>query len=168
MERFAVNGLDLVDIDELAQGIADKGFNCVRMPFSLEQYQRDPLVLPDVLTANPRPQGMTSMQVLDETIDALARAKVMTILNNHVSDAGWCCTPFDFQGAWFNHRYSTQDWIDVLTGMTERYKDQPYVVGNDLRNEVRWDAYNFILPRWDNGSERSDWKIAAKKASDAI
>ena len=111
---------------------------------------------------------MTALEVFDETIEALARAKVMTILNNHISDAKWCCNPFDFNGAWWNQRYSTQDWIDVLTSLTARYKDQPYVIGNDLRNEIRWDALNFILPRWGNGSERSDWKIAAKKASDAI
>ena len=36
MERYAINGLDLVDVDEIARGIADKGFNCVRLPFSLE------------------------------------------------------------------------------------------------------------------------------------
>lgn len=36
MERYVVNGLDLVNIDELSQMIADQGFNCVRLPFSLE------------------------------------------------------------------------------------------------------------------------------------
>jgi hypothetical protein len=55
----------------------------------------DPVIADDVLTANPRMLGMTSMQVLDETIAALSRAKVMTILNNHVSDAMWCCKPTD-------------------------------------------------------------------------
>ena len=35
MERYTVNGLDLVDIDAISQGIADKGFNCVRLVFSL-------------------------------------------------------------------------------------------------------------------------------------
>ena len=53
MERYAVNGLDLVDIDEISQGIADKGFNCVRLVFSLEQYFKNPVVADDVLTANP-------------------------------------------------------------------------------------------------------------------
>ena len=53
MERYAVNGLDLVDINEIAQGIADKGFNCVRLVFSLEQFYKDPVVESDVLTANP-------------------------------------------------------------------------------------------------------------------
>ena len=44
MERYVVNGLDLVDINEIAKGIADKGFNCVRLPYSLEQYYKNPEV----------------------------------------------------------------------------------------------------------------------------
>jgi endoglucanase len=168
MERFTANGLDLVDVDEIAQGIADKGFNCVRLPFSLEMYMSDPLVADDVLTANPRMLGMTAMEVFDETVAALSRAKVMTILNNHVSDAMWCCSPIDRQGAWFNKNYSTDDFVNVLAGLALRYSDDPYVIGNDLRNEVRLDLLNFIMPRWATGSERSDWKIVAERAGEAI
>ena len=65
----------------------------------------DPVIADDVLTANPRMLGMTSMQVLDETIAALSRAKVMTILNNHVSDAKRCCGTDDNNGLWYNDRY---------------------------------------------------------------
>ena len=36
MKRYVVNGLDLVDIDQLSKDIATKGFNCVRLVFSLE------------------------------------------------------------------------------------------------------------------------------------
>ena len=52
--------------------------------------------------------------------------------------------------------------------MTERYIDEPYVIGNDLRNEVRLDAWNIIMPRWGNGDERSDWKMMAEKVGNAI
>jgi endoglucanase len=55
-----------------------------------------------------------------------------------------------------------------MAGMALRYKDDPYVIGNDLRNEVRYDAWNFIMPRWNTGSERSDWKIVAERAGEAI
>jgi endoglucanase len=102
MERYTANGLDLVDVEEIAQGIADKGFNCVRLPFSLEMYMLNPVIEDDVLTANPQLLGKTALEVFDATIAALSKAKVMTILNNHVSDAMWCCLPTDRQGAWWN------------------------------------------------------------------
>jgi aryl-phospho-beta-D-glucosidase BglC (GH1 family) len=38
MERFVVTGLDLLPVDEISQDIASKGFNCVRFPYSLEQF----------------------------------------------------------------------------------------------------------------------------------
>ena len=56
----------------------------------------------------------------------------------------------------------------MLVAMTERYIDEPYVIGNDLRNEVRLDAWNIIMPRWGNGDERSDWKMMAEKVGNAI
>jgi hypothetical protein len=36
MERFVVNGLDEQKIDDVSEMIADQGFNCVRLVFSLE------------------------------------------------------------------------------------------------------------------------------------
>ena len=106
MERYAVNGLDLVDIDEISQGIADKGFNCVRLVFSLEQFFLNPVVADDVLTANPSLKGKKSMEVFDATVKALVNAGVMVILNNHISDAMWCCGETDGNGLWHNPRYS--------------------------------------------------------------
>ena len=43
----------------------------------------NPIIADDVLTANPRLLGMSALQVLDETIEALAGAKVITIINNY-------------------------------------------------------------------------------------
>jgi len=108
------------------------------------------------------------MELFDLTVKALADAKLMIILNNHTSDAIWCCNPLDKNGAWWNKNYSADDFYDVLVGMTKRYLHEPYVIGNDLRNEVRLDGFNLILPRWGNGNERSDWKMMAEKVGNGI
>jgi endoglucanase len=102
MERYVVNGLDLVDINEIAQGIADKGFNCVRLVYSLEQYYSNPVVSSDALTANPSLIGQHSMNIFDATVVALTNAGVMVVLNNHISDAMWCCSNDDSNGLWHN------------------------------------------------------------------
>ena len=102
MERYVVNGLDLVDINEIAKGIADKGFNCVRLVYSLEQYYSNPVVSSDALTANPSLIGQHSMNIFDATVVALTNAGVMVVLNNHISDAMWCCSNDDSNGLWHN------------------------------------------------------------------
>ena len=42
------------------------------------------------------------MELLDAVVEALTRAEVITILNNHVSTAQWCCNPED--GLWYTEK----------------------------------------------------------------
>ena len=53
MERYVNAGLDLVPLDEITQQIADLGFNCIRYPFSLELFYKDPIVQTEAIAANP-------------------------------------------------------------------------------------------------------------------
>jgi endoglucanase len=38
----------------------------------------------------------------------------MVILNNHMSDAGWCCGNDDNNGMWYNDNYSEKMWLNAL------------------------------------------------------
>ena len=42
------------------------------------------------------------------------------------------------------------------------------VIGNDLRNEIREDVKEGLVPQWGNGKVETDWKMAAEKAGNAI
>lgn len=42
------------------------------------------------------------------------------------------------------------------------------VIGNDLRNEIRTDRKDLMIPTWGSGHERTDWAMAATKAGNAI
>jgi hypothetical protein len=53
MERFVINGLDVVHIDTLAKNISNMGFNCVRLVYSLEMYRTNPIVEDSAVAANP-------------------------------------------------------------------------------------------------------------------
>ena len=44
MEGHVVNGLDRQTVFSIANTIKEIGFNCVRLPFSLEQYYENPYV----------------------------------------------------------------------------------------------------------------------------
>jgi endoglucanase len=121
MERYVVNGLDLLPMDEIANDIANDGFNCVRLPFSLEQFFVDPVVSADAVMANPDLKGKTSMEIFDATIKSLAKAGLMVILNNHNSDAMWCCSLTDGNGYWHTDKYPTHKWEEALLSLTRRY-----------------------------------------------
>ena len=50
MEGHVVNGLDKQPISAIAKTISELGFNCIRLPFSLEQFFEDPVIeVPDSL-----------------------------------------------------------------------------------------------------------------------
>ena len=108
------------------------------------------------------------MEVFDATVKSLVNAGVMVILNNHISDAEWCCGKWDGNGLWHNWHYSADQWEEALTGLTATYKDEPMVIGNDLRNEIRTDLRHMWVPKWGNGDVKTDWKMAAEKAGNAI
>jgi endoglucanase len=98
------------------------GFNCVRLPYSLEQYFSDPPVTNYVTWANKELHGLSSMQIFDKVVDVLTtEAGLMVILNNHVSEAQRCCHLDDGSGLWHSRTYSQQKFFGALEGMTRRY-----------------------------------------------
>jgi endoglucanase len=109
------------------------------------------------------------MEVFDATIKALAKAGVMVILNNHNSSAMWCCSLTDGDGLWWTDSYPYGMWLKALEALTVRYKDEPMVVGNDLRNEIRNNLWQpLLIPSWGDNNVLTDWKLAANIAGNAI
>jgi len=164
MEDMVVNGLDRQPIESIAQTIAELGFNCVRLTFALDTIFKNPIVRPERLTANPRMIGMNAMQVLDEAVKALSNAKVIVLPNNHMSTAGWCCPAED--GLWYTDEYPEEYFIEGWRQVVTRYKDNPWVAGMDLRNELRPSAHG-VPAAWGNGKE-NDWAIAAEKTGNIL
>ena len=72
-----VNGLDRQPIDFIAAKIAGLGFNCVRLVFALDNIYLDPVIQATRLSANPELVGLTSMQLLDRTVEVLRSSQNM-------------------------------------------------------------------------------------------
>ena len=114
----------------------------MRLPFSLEMFYNNPIVEDEAIAANPQLFGKTALEIYDLTVESLTKAGVAVILNNHISDAMWCCSDWDRNGLWYNSNYTAEQWKKAVVQMSVRYKDNTLVIGNDLRNEIRNDAMN--------------------------
>lgn len=158
---FVVAGLGLAPLQSIVQQIKSLGFNAVRLPWSNQLYESNPVVPAYALTANPNMESENALPVLDQVIGALTNAGIMVILDNHNSDAEWCCSNTDGNSLWYNTRYPETSWIADWQGMVQRYENNPWVIGADLRNEPRGDA------TW-GGSAATDWHAAAERGGDAI
>ena len=183
---FVVAGLDKQDVRAIAHLVHQMGFNSVRLPWSNEMVESNPVVAANVISANPQLAGKRALEVYDAVVTALADEGVLVILDNHASRADWCCSDTDGNGLWYTTAYPEAAWLADWATMAARYRDQPAVVGADLRNEPR----SVIDPptcttcsscpcapstgctcrtaSWGDGVAATDWKAAARKGADSV
>jgi hypothetical protein len=183
METNIPEGLQHQSMDSIVDWIAQQGFNCVRLTYSIDHALNPAVpvsasfaaaagaagVAPadmaalygQVVAHNPwiGDNATTTRDVFAAAVDKLWARGVMTLLDNHVSRAGWCCNLTDGNGWWdaafgynpFNSRYfDTQEWLAGLQAMAAWAQSHRGVVAMSLRNELR----AFLLQDL-NG--RDDW-----------
>ena len=161
-KEFVAGGLDHAPLAEIVGQIKKIGVNSVRLPWANETLERDPVVPAYAVAANPQFRDKHAMEVMDAVIAALAQAHLMVILDNHVSRADWCCSDTDGNGLWYTADYPEEKWLADWGTMAKRYREQPWVVGADLRNELRSGAM------WGGPDAKVDWHAAAERGGAAV
>ncbi len=161
-EEFSVGGLAYRPLAAIVHQVKAMGFNSVRIPWSNELVETNPVVPDYALAANPALKGKHALEVLDLTIDTLAGEGVYVILDNHVSRADWCCYKDDGNALWHSPAYPEERWLADWRFMARRYKHQPAVIGADLRNELRFGAV------WGGPDPALDWHAAAERGGNAV
>jgi endoglucanase len=161
-KEYVVGGLDHAPLATIVKQITGLGVNSVRLPWANETLERNPLVADYAVKANPQFKGKHAMEIMDAVIHALAAAHIMVILDNHVSRADWCCSETDGNGLWYNTEYPETKWLADWQTIVRRYKKVPWVVGADLRNELRSGA------AWGGTNPKLDWHAAAERGGNAV
>lgn len=169
-KEYVAGGLEHQSINSIASWIASNGFNSVRIPWSNEMYEKNPVVDSKYLTANPILDGEHALQILDTVINTLGEHGLMVILDNHTTDAGWCCSTTDGNGLWYQPTadlpgFSESQWLADWRGMAARYQNNTFVVGAELRNEIR--ESDGVKPAW-GGGQPSDWLAGAERGGNAV
>lgn len=159
---FVPGGLGRARLSSIAHLIRAMGFNSVRLLWANETLERNPVVPDYAVRANPQFRGKHAMDVFDAVVAALAREHLMIILDNHMSRADWCCSDKDGNGLWHTREYPESSWLRDWRAMARRYRPQPWVIGADLRNELRSGA------AWGGADPSLDWHAAAERGGDAV
>lgn len=158
---FVVEGLQAQPLNSIVATIKGLGFNAVRLLWSNQMVESNPVVGNYALTANPSLEGENALTIFDTVVNALTSAGIMVILDNHMSNAGWCCSTTDNNELWYNSQYPQANWVADWQTMATRYQSNPGVIGVDLRNEPRTPA------TW-GGSSSTDWHAAAELGGNAV
>eukprot|EP00929_Paragymnodinium_shiwhaense_P112838 TRINITY_DN81106_c0_g1_i1.p1 TRINITY_DN81106_c0_g1~~TRINITY_DN81106_c0_g1_i1.p1 ORF type:complete len:550 (+),score=93.63 TRINITY_DN81106_c0_g1_i1:161-1810(+) len=165
--KHVVGGLDVQSLDVICRTVNDLGFTIVRLPFSNEMLRCKEIPEGAVnYDLNPSLRGLSAIEVFDEVVRGLGRHNVAVILNNHTT-YGEFCGPPSGNSVWFDPSgpFCEQQWFDDWANMAHRYTRCPYVVGYDLRNEIR--PRLSIWPTWGSGGQsgnrgRRDWSHTAR------
>ncbi|GLI81760.1 hypothetical protein PoHVEF18_010149 [Penicillium ochrochloron] len=176
---FVPGGLEVQHRDAIAALIRDLGFNSVRLPYADEIVINNPVIEPSVIAANldlfsnsSQTDGHTSVRALDvfhAVVESLTAAGLLVIVNNHITQATWCCgiNPCDlsWKNDWFGAdmlctvSQTEERWIRNWETVMAPLVSNPLVMGADLRNEVRglWGTMHW-----------GEWADAAEKASERL
>ncbi|KAI0432159.1 endoglucanase E1 [Xylaria sp. FL1042] len=161
-ELFIPGGLDIQHRSVIAASVRMLGFNSVRLPYSDEMVMANPYIHDRHLTANPDLYGQRALDIFAAVVEALTDAGIAVIVNNHITTATWCCGADPCDAGWANDHLgplcrvsqSEEDWIQHWETVMERFVDNPYVIGADLRNEVRGVWGTMPWNRWADAAEK--------------
>ncbi|KAK4167669.1 glycoside hydrolase [Cladorrhinum sp. PSN259] len=194
METNIPEGLSHQPVDTIVDWIASQGFNCVRLTYSTDMaltgntttvqssfqhastsWSRPALysLYSDGIQAkNPWiTTQTTTLSVFATVIDKLYSRNVLTILDNHVSRASWCCNITDGNGWWdsaqgyndLNSRFfDTSLWLSGLSSMANFSLNHPGVVAMSLRNELR------AFPLLQDLDNRRDWYTFISRGASTV
>jgi endoglucanase len=156
---YIVHGLWTRNWRSMIFQMKNTGVNAVRLPVcpgTLQNLTR-PQDKEGVInyTLNPEFEGKRSLELLDMVVNELNNENIYVLLDHHTPD----CT--NLTELWYTNSYSEQQWLNDLEFMANRYKNLPYVIGIDIKNEPHGAA------AWGTGGA-TDWKRAAEAASTRI
>jgi aryl-phospho-beta-D-glucosidase BglC (GH1 family) len=162
-EQFIPGGLDVRHRSDIAKVIKRLGFNSVRLPYSDEMVVYNPLIPAYLLEANKDLIGSRALEVFTAVVTALTDEGIGVVVNNHITQATWCCGANPCDAAWSNNQFGplcrvsqTEDqwienWVTIMTPLV----NNSLVIGADLRNEVRglWGTMTWDM--WATAAERA-------------
>jgi endoglucanase len=183
---FLAHGLWAQDYKTVLNNIKTLGYNVIRMPFSNQMVESNPVPTnftsnANGVAANTALVGATALQDMDTIIAYAGSIGLRVILDNHRSDAG---NSNEANGLWFTSAFPQSNWIADWQAMATRYSaakftfnGNPTVIGMDLRNEPHLLANGAATGACWTGDSQSNgcptsspqnWPVAAQLAGNAI
>ena len=178
------HGLDAgKDFRKIASGIADKGFNCVRVPIATEllvswmngdpvkgstNFSDSPYYTnnPWFLTADG--EQMNSMEIFDACMNMFKEYGLKVIIDIHSAE-------IDNSGhdkrLWYYGDFTTEDWQDTLVWLADKYKNDDTIIAYDIKNEPHGDATQVKAKdgaKWDDSTDLHNWRYAAETCGQEI
>lgn len=179
-DNWVPAGLDIQRYTTILDQAKMLGYNTVRLPFSNELVERNPVVTRGV-RANPELKGRHTLDVLDILAAYARQIGLKLLLDDHRSRAA---RPMEVntldEPLWYTTAFPQSAWIRDWQTLARRYRGNDAVVGFDLRNEPHtsgpgpWNLHAYLHqgatwgPYKGKNNPATDWRAAAEQAGNAI
>lgn len=136
--------------------VAEMGFNTVRLPYSNDIFKPDSKPNGIDFHQNPDLQGLGALELMDRVVEGAGERGLKVILDRHRPDQN------GQSNLWYTDKVGEARWIEDWKDLARRYRGNDTVIGADLHNEPHGEA------TWGDGNPKTDWRLAAEKAGNAI
>lgn len=163
------DGIWACDLNKALQGIADRGFNLLRVPISSE------LCLNWKEGVYPKPcyndyvndylAGMNSLEIFDYVIHKCDELGMKIMLDIHSAETN---AAGHYAPLWYTEEISEADYLASLSWLADRYKDDDTIIAYDLKNEPHGKAQETQRAIWNDSEDPNNWKYIAEKAAAAV
>ena len=163
------DGLWSCDLNSSLASIADHGFNLLRVPISAELINNwsdgnYPTANFNQAT-NSYLVGMNSLEIFDYAVDQCRANGLKIMIDIHSAKTD---SMGHMKNMWYEGNVTEQDYLDALSWMADRYKNDDTIIAYDLKNEPHGKANENPRAKWDNSKDSDNWKYVAEKAADAV
>ena len=155
-DAFAPHGLQVRNWQDMLDQIARAGYNTIRFPFSNQFFDATSVPKGIDYQKNPDLKGLRGLALLDRLVQGAGQRGLRVILDRHRPTA---------QGQselWYTDQVPESRWIADWVMLARHYRGNPIVIGADLDNEPHGPA------TWGSGDPKTDWRLAAERAGNAI
>ncbi|WP_203981503.1 glycoside hydrolase family 5 protein [Planosporangium flavigriseum] len=155
--NYAPHGIWQRNWQQMLDEMVGQGFNTLRLPYSNEALQAKSIPTQGIDTKmNPDLVGLNGEQIMDKIVNGATSRGMMVMLDRHRPDQ------YGQSSLWYTDKVSEETWINDWVKLATKYKNNPLVIAADLHNEPHAEA------TWGDGNEKTDWKMAAERAGNAI
>ncbi|KAK9417026.1 hypothetical protein SUNI508_09265 [Seiridium unicorne] len=190
VETMIPEGLQYQSISNIMTKLKSIGINSIRLTYAIDMIDQikdnndnditireafiDALgqengtaVYEKVVSRNPSfTDNTTRLQVFDAIAAEAAKNEIYIHLDNHVSKAGWCCSPLDGNTWWGDTYFSVANWTRGISYMADHGKQWPNLMSMSLRNELRQPLLNKDL--FSESYNWQDWYKYVQQGAEAI
>jgi len=160
------DGLWACNLESSLQGIADHGFNLLRVPMSAElvkNWQNGVYPKANYNNAdNAVLNSMNSLEIFEYVLEICQSVGIKVMIDIHSAKTD---SMGHMYAVWYNGDVSVNDYYGALEWLAARYKDNDTIIAYDLKNEPHGKPDENPRAIWNGSADADNWKYAAETAA---